>query len=162
MKNKYMSKSRKMTLAILLLILTDQLIKIYISNNFMDKSFAIVSDLIKFQPIINIDYSWFNSIGQFGVGLWPHIIFSIISVAVCVFIFIFYKENYKGNIAINALLVLLLAGVICSLIDKVFWGGSLDYIYLKGFFTFDLKDVYISISQVILISYILVNYKKLK
>lgn len=36
-----------------------------------------------------------------------------------------------------------LAGVICSIIDRIFWGSSLDYIRIKGFFVFDLKDIFI-------------------
>jgi hypothetical protein len=32
--------------------------------------------------------------------------------------------------------------LLCSLVDTFIWGGSLDYIYLKPLFVFDLKDLY--------------------
>lgn len=46
-----------------------------------------------------------------------------------------------------------------SLIDKVAWGGSLDYILLKGFFIFDLKDLYISTFEVMILVGLIINYK---
>jgi signal peptidase II len=45
--------------------------------------------------------------------------------------------------------------------DKLFWNGSLDYLRFKGLFTFDLKDVYITDFEVILIAMIVFNYKNL-
>ena len=51
---------------------------------------------------------------------------------------------------------------ICSLIDKVFWDGSLDYIFLNGFFTFDLKDVYASIFAGLVVIMLLINHQGLR
>ena len=39
---------------------------------------------------------------------------------------------------------MILAGVICSLIDKLFWKGSLDYILFFSKIV-DLKDIYMFI-----------------
>ena len=55
----------------------------------------------------------------------------------------------------------ILSGAICSLIDKIFWNGSLDYILVNGFFTFDLKDVYINIFNGVLILSLLLKNKAL-
>ena len=44
-----------------------------------------------------------------------------------------------------------MAGSICSLIDKLFWGGSLDFIQIPLFFTFDLKDCYLSLAVLIFV-----------
>ena len=35
-------------------------------------------------------------------------------------------------------------GAICSLIDKVFYGGSLDFIGISNLFIADIKDLYIN------------------
>lgn len=53
------------------------------------------------------------------------------------------------------------SGAMCSLIDKIFWNGSLDYILVNGFFTFDLKDVYINIFIGLLILSLLLKNKVL-
>lgn len=44
-----------------------------------------------------------------------------------------------------------LAGAICSLLDKVLWGGSLDFLQILSFFTFDLKDCYLTIAEIIFV-----------
>lgn len=152
----------KMTLLILVFIVIDQFIKIYISNNLMNESFNIFGQIIKFQPKLNTAYSWLNSLGNFGIGLLPHIIMNIMILFILFIIFDFILAKKKGNKVINWLFVFLIAGIICSLIDRLFWGGSLDYIYLKGYFTFDLKDVYISIFQVVLVFTWIFNYKGLR
>ena len=36
-------------------------------------------------------------------------------------------------------------GAICSLIDKVFYGGSLDFIGISNLFIADIKDLYINL-----------------
>lgn len=56
----------------------------------------------------------------------------------------------------------LFSGATCSLIDKLFWDGSLDYILVKGFFTFDLKDVYLNIFIGLLILALVLDSKALK
>ena len=56
----------------------------------------------------------------------------------------------------------LFSGAFCSLIDKIFWDGSLDYILVKGFFTFDLKDVYLNVFNGLLILSVLINNKILE
>ncbi len=43
-----------------------------------------------------------------------------------------------------------LAGTICSLIDKLFWGGSLDFADTK-LFIFDLKDCYLTVAEIIFV-----------
>ena len=36
-------------------------------------------------------------------------------------------------------------GALCSLIDKVFYGGSLDFIGISNLFIADIKDIYINL-----------------
>jgi UDP-glucose 4-epimerase len=54
------------------------------------------------------------------------------------------------------------SGAVCSLIDKIFWDGSLDYISLTGLFTFDLKDLYIDTFIGIMVLSVLLKNKDLK
>ena len=41
--------------------------------------------------------------------------------------------------------VFLFCGALCSLIDKVFYGGSLDFIGISNLFIADIKDIYINL-----------------
>lgn len=51
-----MKKSLRVILSALALVLIDQCIKVYISNNFMDKEFYIFGNIFGFRPIINTKY----------------------------------------------------------------------------------------------------------
>ncbi len=99
---------------------------------------------------------------QLGISKWVHIAFVSIIV---VLIYLFYKYLYDQvgtNNLINGMFAFLFSGAVCSLIDKLFWDGSLDYILVKGFFTFDLKDVYLNIFNGLLILSLVLHNKDLK
>lgn len=138
-------QNKRTYLAVLILVAIEQVIKVIINFNFIDKKFPILPPLLYFEPIFNRHYSWFNSMLQLGIGKWIHVLLVAIMT---IFIYLFYKyinrQFGKSNI-IDIMYAFLFSGALCSLIDKVFWNGSLDYILLNGFFTFDLKDVYIDI-----------------
>ncbi|APC81621.1 signal peptidase II [Clostridium botulinum] len=157
-----MKKSLRVILLVLALVLIDQSIKIYIYNNLMNKEFYIFDSIFGFKPIINTKYSYFNSFGNMGIGLITHIVLNIVMLFLILIIFYFIKERYSNNKIIYCLFVLVCAAAICSLIDKVFWGGSLDFISFKNFFIFDLKDVYISVFEIVTMLCVILNYKKLE
>ncbi len=127
------------------LIAIEQIIKIIIYSSFFYNRFAILPPLLYFEPMFNTRYSWFNSMLKFDGSKYLHITVVII---MSILIYLFYRFLCKkfGKIKIiNIMFAFLFSGATCSLIDKVFWDGSLDYILVKGFFTFDLKDVYINV-----------------
>ena len=51
----------------------------------------------------------------------------------------------------------ILSGAICSLIDKIFYGGSLDFIGISNLFIADIKDLYINLG---LFFFIVLIYKE--
>jgi len=127
------------------LIAIDQAIKIVINNNFLDEKLPIIRPLLYFDPMFNRDYSWINSLFQLAVGKWMHVIaVGIMSILIYLF-YQFLNKKIGINKIINIMFAFLFSGALCSMIDKFFWNGSLDYILVNGFFTFDLKDVYIDI-----------------
>lgn len=138
-------ENKKTWAGVACLITIEQVIKIIINNNFIDKRLPLFPPLLYFQPMFNRDYSWFNSMLQLNVSKWRHIIIVVIMI---ILIYLFYKYLNKKlvtNKIINIMFAFIFSGAMCSLIDKIFWNGSLDYILVNGFFTFDLKDVYINI-----------------
>lgn len=144
-------QNKKTYLAVLILVTIDQVIKIVISNNFFDKISPILPPLLYFKPMFNRQYSWLNSMLQLGVGKYTHILLVAI---MSILIYLFYKylnKQFGTNKIINIMYAFIFSGAMCSLIDKIFWNGSLDYILVNDFFTFDLKDVYINIFSGLLI-----------
>ena len=155
-------KNKIVLVIIFLLITIEQVIKIVINNNFLNRKVPILPPFLYFQPMFNRDYSWFNSMFQLNVGKWIHVAlvaFMIISI------YLFYKylnKQLMTNKMINCMFVFIFSGAMCSLIDKVLWNGSLDYIFVNGFFTFDLKDVYIDIFIGLLIVSLIFENKVVK
>ena len=155
-------KSKKTYLAVIILIIIDQVIKIIINNNFFDKRFCILPHLLYFEPMFNRQYSWINSMLELGIGKYVHI--SLVEI-ITILIYLFYKyinEKFGNKKIINIMYAFIFSGAMCSLIDKIFWNGSLDYILVNGHFTFDLKDVYINIFNCLLILVLLLKNKVLK
>jgi signal peptidase II len=128
-----------------LLFVVEQAIKLVINANHLQSNQVIIKDFLYFKPMFNRDYSWINSLFNLGVSKALHIV--LVSFIV---IMVFLVYQYLSHLNLNTKVVstafaFLLAGGLCSLVDKVFWDGSLDYIYLKNQFTFDLKDVFINV-----------------
>ena len=147
----FLKKSNKGFISISILVLVEQIIKLIINHNFLDLDVAIIPGLVYFSPLFNRDYSWINNLFDLGIGKIFHI---IMVVLILVLLYLFYNYAFNKKLKSKAFYLsylFIMSGAICSLIDKVFWDGSLDYIYLKGLFTFDLKDAYISMFVVIVI-----------
>lgn len=144
-------------ISIFILIALDQIIKIIVKN-YYGVNVPIIKSLIYFKPTLNEDYSWINSIFNFGWSKLFHIVYILIGLFIFYYAFkyIYFKVGKKSEL--EALEVFLFSGALCSLIDKIFWNGSLDYIFLKGFFVFDLKDCYITAFEVLVIILITKNW----
>ncbi len=152
---------KKFLSSLSLLIFLDQVIKIIINQFFYTKSFNIIGDYIQFQPYLNIKYSWINSLFNLGISRILHTLIVILMIVLISVLFKFIKTTYTKSSILDYLFLFVLSGAVCSLIDKIFWGGSLDYIMLKGLFIFDLKDVYISAFEILLVVVIVYNFKSI-
>lgn len=154
-----MYRNRKFIGSVLLLILLDQAIKIYISIYYMDAEIDILKGVLAFRPYINEYYSWINSVFDMGISLTVHILLNLLILLLVLVVYGFVREKNPSDTYVGSVFAFLLAGALCSLIDKTAWGGSLDYLWLKGFFIFDLKDVYLTVFDCLLIAAVLFNYK---
>lgn len=154
-----MKRNFKMAISVWILFMIDQLIKLYIASYLMDKEFYFIRNLIGFKPFQNTKYSWINSLGDFGVSLTLHIIISVLLIIAIFVVYDFISCKYTFYKPTFAMFAFLYAGAFCSLIDKIIWKGSLDYILLEGLFIFDLKDVYLSTFEIMLVVVALFNYK---
>ena len=59
------------------------------------------------------------------------------------------KFKVHKSFWIDMCFLFILCGALCSLIDKVFYGGSLDFIGISNLFIADIKDIYINLRFII-------------
>lgn len=140
----------------------DQGIKLLIKEYCTGANLNIIGDLVRFRPVLNVQYSWINSIMNLGIGLLPHVLLVLLVMVVSWVIYSYLKTKGKDGKLVRYIAVLLFAAGTCSLLDKIFWGGSLDYIYFKGLFVFDLKDIYLTVIEISLVIMATLNYKGLR
>lgn len=136
-------KSLRQVAIVISLVIIDIMIKIVIENFFGETEF-LINNWIGFKPYLNTtQLSIFNNELDLGVSTGTLIVLNIIFIPVI--LLTFYranKDNEYGDF-MDISEALILAAAICSLIDKIFWGGSLDYIYLLNRWIVDLKDIYL-------------------
>ena len=144
--------STKQTLFLfLILILIDQGIKILIKFFFFNSNFEIVKNFLSFNPIINSNGSWLNA--RFGTSI-SFSLLNIINILALLFFFEIYRyflSKKENSFFINICFLFIFSGALCSLVDKLFYGGSLDFIGIGNLFIADIKDIYINIGILLFI-----------
>lgn len=138
------------------LMFIDQGSKLIINNFFFDEYFEIIPNFLSFHPIINTEGSWLNA--RFGAGIGFPVLILINFIAIILFIELYRYSKYKNLkcFDIDMCFSFITAGALCSLIDKVFYGGSLDFIGISNLFIADIKDIYINLG---ILFFILALYK---
>lgn len=78
--------------------------------------------------------------------------FNILAIYIFISGYLLYKIKTKQTrFSVKIIMVCGLAGCLCSLIDKLFWGGSLDFLQIPNFFTFDIKDCYLMVTGIVFV-----------
>jgi len=152
----------KTWLGVAALVALEQGIKLVINRFFLSVSAPIIAPILYFEPMFNRHYSWFNSMLRLEDSRWVHI--AIVGLLI-VLLFLFYRYGSmrtRPRRMVSVMFAFLFAGALCSFIDKVFWDGSLDYIRLTGFFTFDLKDIYINVFNGLLVYVVIFQSEQMK
>ncbi len=144
---------------LLVAVAVDQVIKAYLfSLEWESISIPLIKPVFYIEPTQNTlgSYLWVLLKLKQGSHLLNMILFSLVG-----FVFIevwrFYVKRKRNSFWINGFIHLFLAGLLANLIDNGFWGGSLDYITIKPFYTFDLKDLYITLCELFLLTELLDN-----
>lgn len=127
------------------LILLDQGGKLLIKFFFFNDYVEIIKGFLSFNPIINTDGSWLNA--RFGTGVSFPFLISINFIALILFfeLFRYFNSKHEKNYHVDMAFLFVFTGALCSLIDKVFYGGSLDFIGISNLFIADVKDIYINL-----------------
>ncbi|MDR0484837.1 MAG: signal peptidase II [Alphaproteobacteria bacterium] len=144
---------------IIILVVIDQLIKYWVSNNLIRNfEYITILSFLEIRYIINtgVSFSFLDGINYQVIAL--------LSFAACILaIFLiagFYKSVSKEFIIV---LALLLAGSIGNLIDRLLFKGVIDYIHFHlggySFPIFNLADVYITFCSIIIIKNVILSRK---
>ena len=162
-------KKTKIILWILLLTTIDQLIKLVIHAYYMDVRFEIIPSLFEFAPVFNSNYSYINDLLNkylnIDIGFIPHIVLYVVLQVVVANIYISFKIKLDNTFSwlLDTAFVFQVSALLCALIGNVIWAdGVLDYIYLKPFFIFDLKDVYAWVFVFLILAYTIKKKDQLK
>lgn len=146
-------------LVLLLLLAMDQAIKIYLfSIEWQTLSIPLIEPVFYLEPTQNTlgSYLWVLLNFKKGSHLLNILLFIVIGF-LFVEIWRFYTRRKRNSFWINGFIHLFLAGLFANIIDNAYWGGSLDYITIRPFYTFDLKDMYITMCELFLLTELIDN-----
>ena len=150
-------QDKKLFLIFLVLMLIDQGSKLIIKFNFFNSYYEIIPRFLSFDPIINTDGSWLNARFNFNISFPLLILINFIALFIFFELYRYIKfRSGKNTFWGDMCFVFIFAGALCSLIDKVFYGGSLDFIGISDLFIADIKDIYINLG---LLFFIMATYK---
>lgn len=134
--------NRKYIFAVCILVLLDIGVKVIIQSFFMETKW-LINDYLGFMPFLNqTQLSIFNNEMGLDISLSTLTVINFLIVIIAPFLMKRVEKREKLDKVLKLALFLIWIGAICSLIDKVFFGGSLDYLKV-GSQIMDLKDIYL-------------------
>ena len=140
------------------LIVIDLLTKEYIYGYCYDNNTRI--DIIKKV----ICFTWVNNTGaSFGIFANKTEALTTVSIICATFLLIFMFYTYKRrNLWLRSALILILAGAIGNIVDRLTLGYVRDFIYfeLTDFAVFNFADSCLTVGTIVLIIYIVFFYSK--
>lgn len=148
--------NKNLLIMFIILMLLDQGVKIIIKINFFHNYFEIIPNFLSFNPIINSQGSWLNARFNANIGFSLLILINSISLILFIEIYRYLKAKNMKSFWIDMCFLFIFSGALCSLIDKIFYGGSLDFIGISNLFIADFKDIYINLG---LLFFIMSCYK---
>lgn len=129
----------------LIILLLDQLTKLFIRQNFqLNQSIPIIKNIFHLTYITNTG-------SAFGLFKNLNLFFIIFSICVIVAIFYFIRKVKEKEKFMQAALGLLLGGTIGNLIDRIVYGNVTDFIDFRIWPVFNVADSAVTISVVLLI-----------
>lgn len=127
---------------IVLLIIIDQITKFFAYSKQPD--FDIFGDFLRIQYIKNTGTI-------FGLFENSNYIFLILAAILCIIIAIYMKKKITRESMEEKLFMLILAGGIGNIIDRIFRGFVIDFISLKWVGIFNFSDMYVVIGVTLII-----------
>lgn len=143
--------------SLIVLIGLDQLSKIYFTGIKNKSEIVIIDKVLEFRYLENHG-------AAFGILQGQRYFFLIIAIIVfAILSFVLIKiPAEKKYIKLNILFTFILAGALGNTIDRLIYGYVRDFIYfsLINFPIFNVADIYITVSTILLVICILFIYKE--
>lgn len=155
-------KNFSIILWIFILTGIDQFIKLIIHTYYLHTCFPIIPSLLEFQPTFNHKYLYINNLFDLGDGLRIHLILFPVVTFTFFFLWSYLRSISRNSKWIDRGFTCVCAGLLSGLVCTLFWEGTLDYLYLKPLFVFDLKDLYLHGFAFFLIIHSLLNRNDLQ
>lgn len=115
----------------------------------MDSEFDIIRKILRFSPVQNTNLSYGGNFISILSNLWIMVLFNILVILLFVSGYSFYMtKRQHTSCSVKVVIIFGMAGTLCSLLDKILWDGSLDFLQMSNFFTFDLKDCYLTVAEI--------------
>ncbi len=136
-------KTTLINLAVLILFVSDRILKLFF-RQLSGGEFFVWGDWFKLKMTLNRGVA-------FG---WPINYYLLIGLHILIVVFLvfllvgFYRRRRYLMIFLTSLV---LAGAISNLLDRIFFGGVIDYFEMKYFTVFNLADVMITLGAIGLI-----------
>lgn len=151
---------------VIVLLGIDQAIKIYLFGiDWQNLSIPLIDPVFYLDPSHNTagSYLWVL-LGLEDVKKVPHVIFVSVLAFVLYEYWRFYLTKREVSFWNKGFVHLFLVGALANVIDNIFHGGSLDYITIRPFYTFDLKDMFITMAELFVLVEVIDKklYKKSK
>lgn len=138
------SKSTSL-IAIGILCLVDQAAKLIVHFTLTGAK-VLVPGALAIEELKNMHNSAITSYLGLAIPAWGMALVKIVGLAIIYYVLMesFRESGEDANSSIAT--ILLFGGGIASVLDTVLWGYTLDWFRLDGFFTMDLKDLWITLS----------------
>jgi len=145
MEKKNKEKFMFIIIFVILLILIDQISKIYVINNITDSSINVIKNILNFTYVENTGVA-------FGINSNNNL-YNIIASIIVIILLIRFMVNQKDTNSkpTNISLSLIISGGLSNLIDRMIRGKVIDFIDISPilkFPAFNLADIYIVIGWV--------------
>lgn len=139
----------------LILILIDQFSKYYISNHYVLYQSYDLIDKVLYLTYIK------NKGAAFGILQNYQILFIITTIVILTFITYYYLITANNKIMLKIALILIIAGGVGNLIDRIRLNYVIDFIDVKIWPIFNFADSYVVIGCILLIIFeIFINKDK--
>lgn len=134
------------------LVLIDQVVKVCVVNNIKDNSITIIKGILRFSYCENEGVAF-----SIGDGHVP--VFIVVNLLiVCGLIFYFERNRKAFNWFGKIFFIMVIAGGVSNLIDRVFRGFVVDFIDVNGiinFAIFNVADIFIVVGIIGLAFYMI-------
>jgi signal peptidase II len=130
----------------------DQAVKLIILERYKGVPSVLVPGVLRFDPVQNQNLSWIAILADIKMPAFVMIVIQVLLASLLVVFFSYQRFVRPGkNLMLSLGFCAAFSGILCSFIDVVFWGGSLDYIGFLNWFVFDMKDVFLNIGSIAIV-----------